>query len=95
MQGALTNALNPKVALFFLAFVPQFISPSTPAFAQAFGLLGAVFVVDGFLVTAAFAWLAARLGPRLAGARTAAWLDRLLGLFFVALAARLALQETT
>ena len=60
-QGFLTNALNPKVALFFLAFLPQFIDAAAPDKALAFVALGAVFAVNGTLVNVAFAALIARL----------------------------------
>src|SRR4051794_32895951 len=46
-QGALTNALNPKVALFLLAFLPQFVALDSPHRAAAFLLLGLIFVCNG------------------------------------------------
>jgi threonine/homoserine/homoserine lactone efflux protein len=46
-QGALTNILNPKVALFFMALLPQFISPASPNKTVSFILLGAVFIITG------------------------------------------------
>jgi threonine/homoserine/homoserine lactone efflux protein len=46
-QGALTNVLNPKVALFFLAFLPQFVAADSPHKALAFAALGLIFVCNG------------------------------------------------
>lgn len=91
-QGFLTNALNPKVALFFLAFVPQFIDGGAPHKAQAFLVLGLIFNVNGTLVNLGFAWIVAALRRRLAGGgRLARWLTRGAGALFVALGLKLAL----
>jgi len=49
MQGFVTNVLNPKVALFFLALLPQFIAADAPSKPLAFLFLGALFVVNGTL----------------------------------------------
>jgi threonine/homoserine/homoserine lactone efflux protein len=93
-QGFLTNALNPKVALFFLAFLPQFIDAAAPHKALAFVALGAVFAVNGTAVNVAFAALVARLRVALAGQRSIGrWLSRGVGALFVALGVRLALLD--
>ena len=98
-QGFLTNALNPKVALFFLAFLPQFVDggAGAPPSPLAFLLLGCIFTVNGTLVNLLVAWSAARLGSLFqAGTqagRFAHWGDRCLGALFLFLGIRLALAE--
>lgn len=93
-RGVLTNALNPKVALFFLAFLPQFITPHSAHQALAFGLLGLVFTVNGTLVTLGMAWLTGTARERWAGSaragRLGVWLQRAAGAMFVALGVKLA-----
>lgn len=94
-QGFITNALNPKVALFFLALLPQFVTPQAPSKALALALLGVIFALNSLLVIVPIAWAAGRLGARLQradGARR--WLDRALGVLFLGLAVRLALQRS-
>lgn len=99
-QGFLTNALNPKVALFFLAFLPQFVdggAAGAPPSPLAFLLLGGIFTVNGTLVNLLVAWAAARVGSLFqAGGhagRFARWGDRCLGALFLFLGIRLALAE--
>jgi threonine/homoserine/homoserine lactone efflux protein len=93
-QGALTNVLNPKVALFFLAFLPQFVEASSPHKALAFLLLGAIFVVNGTLWCLAVAAVTARASHRLkASATIMPWITRALGALFVYLGIRVALLE--
>jgi threonine/homoserine/homoserine lactone efflux protein len=92
-QGVLTNVLNPKVALFFLAFLPQFVAPgrgSVPAQLVALGLL---FDVQGTLVNALVALAASRAGGWLRRRATGPTLQRITGLIFVGLGARLALAR--
>ncbi|MFT4194665.1 LysE family translocator [Ottowia sp.] len=93
-RGFLTNVLNPKVALFFLAFVPQFIAPGTAHPGAVFLALGLIFTANGLLVCVGWA-LAAAWAARRAGAlkRAMRWLDGLAGGLFVAFGARLALAE--
>jgi threonine/homoserine/homoserine lactone efflux protein len=93
-RGVLTNALNPKVALFFMAFLPQFISPDAPQRALAFLLLGLLFTVNGTVVTFVLAWLTGsareRLAKRGGAGKWGVWLQRAAGGLFVALGIRLA-----
>ncbi len=60
-QGLMTNVLNPKVALFFLALLPQFIEPHTSNKTPALIFLGVWFAVQGFVFLAAFVSLVSRL----------------------------------
>jgi threonine/homoserine/homoserine lactone efflux protein len=92
-QGFLTNALNPKVALFFLAFVPQFIDVQSSRKALAFLLLGLVFNVSGTLWILIVAWFTARTIGGLRGSRFAAWLNGCVGAVFVYLGVRLAFSK--
>jgi threonine/homoserine/homoserine lactone efflux protein len=93
-EGALTNLLNPKVALFILAFLPQFVDPAKGNAAVQILLLGVLFNVGGTtinIVVACFASAAARAIGNSAG--FGRWLNRISGLVFVGLAVRLALTE--
>lgn len=93
-QGALTNVLNPKVALFFLAFLPQFVAVESSHKTFAFLLLGLIFITNGTLWCfgiAAFAAGAAGRIRRSAGAMV--WINRALGGLFVYLGIRVAMLE--
>jgi threonine/homoserine/homoserine lactone efflux protein len=90
-QGVLTNVLNPKVALFFLALLPQFIDPHGSNKAAAFLALGASFVATGTIWCLILALAAARLRQFFARNPTVRTrLDRLTGALFVTLGVRLA-----
>ena len=56
-QGIITNVLNPKVAIFFLSFLPQFVDPSSPAFKLQLLVLGTWFDVQGCLILVGVAWI--------------------------------------
>ncbi len=87
--GLLTNVLNPKVALFFLAFLPQFVPAASPAKTLSFLLLGAWFVVQGTLFLLALVLLAARLQRLQARPAARRLLGAVGGLLFIGLALRL------
>jgi threonine/homoserine/homoserine lactone efflux protein len=93
-QGALTNVLNPKVALFFLAFLPQFVEEAAPHKALAFIALGAIFICNGTLWCLGVAAVSARTARRFrqSGAATR-WINRALGSMFVYLGARMAMLQ--
>ena len=93
-QGLLTNVLNPKVALFFLAFLPQFVDADAPAKTTAFLALGLTFVTTGTAWVLVLAVASARLRrwlDRYPGAQ--AWIVRTMGGLFVFLGIRLALAD--
>jgi threonine/homoserine/homoserine lactone efflux protein len=96
-QGALTNALNPKVALFFLAFLPQFVDAGAAQQAGAFVALGVLFTVSGTIVNVIVALAAGSLARRFAaggaGGSVGVWLQRAAGALFVGLGLRLALSS--
>ena len=94
MQGFLTNVLNPKVALFFLAFMSQFIDAAAPHKAWAFIFLGVIFDFNGMLWCNFLAWSAAHAGARLKGnAKVSRWSNRLTGGLFVGLGIKLFLSK--
>lgn len=90
-QGILTNILNPKVALFFLALLPQFIEPGSTSKTLAFLMLGITFVTTGTLWCLVLALAAAQLRQFLRGnPRVRRTIDRVTGGLFIALGIRLA-----
>lgn len=95
-QGFWTNALNPKVALFFLAFVPQFIAPGVENKPLAFLLLGLLFNFNGLWVNIAWALTAAWLARRVAAVqRGMHWLERAAGLIFIGFGLKLAFSDNS
>ena len=92
LRGFWTNVLNPKVALFFLAFVPQFIAPGVENKPLAFLLLGLLFNFNGLWVNLGWAVVAAWLARRAEMVQKSMhWLDRIAGAMFVGFGIKLAL----
>jgi threonine/homoserine/homoserine lactone efflux protein len=93
-QAVLTEVLNPKTALFFLAFLPQFVRPEHGAAAFQLAILGVVFVLLGLLSTVVFAIGAGRLGNLLRRhPAVVKWQGKVVGTIYCAVGVRLALQE--
>lgn len=93
-QGFVTNALNPKVALFFLAFLPQFVDAGAPSKALALFFLGVVFNVSGSLWNLFVAAVTARAVRLARSARTfQRWIDGTIGALFIAFGIKLAMFQ--
>lgn len=93
-QGMLTNVLNPKVALFFLAFLPQFVSMHAPHPQLGLLLLGLSFIATGLTWSTVLALMGGRI-HRLLTARPqlGQWMDRVCGAVLLAFGVKLALQQ--
>ena len=95
-QGALVNVLNPKTALFFLAFLPQFVDPDRGPVALQAAVLGTVFVVIATFSDSTYAVVSAALADRVRGSRRALQVRRYVsGSIFVALGATAAAARRT
>ena len=93
-QAVLTEVLNPKTALFFLAFLPQFVRPEHGSITVQLAILGIVFVLLGLVSTVVFAVGAGRLGNLLRRHPTVVkWQGKVVGTIYCAVGVRLALQE--
>ena len=92
LQGFLTNILNPKVAVFYLTFLPQFISPGQPVFMRSL-FLASLHVMMGIIWLTAYAHFVDRLGAVLTRPMVKAWLERITGGLLIALGARLAWER--
>jgi RhtB (resistance to homoserine/threonine) family protein len=95
LGGFLTNVLNPKVALFFLAFVPQFIAPESQNKAEVFVLLGIIFNLNAVPVNAGWALAAAWLASRRSVQRGIRWLEQAAACMFIAFGLKLALSDNS
>lgn len=91
LRGFLTNVTNPKVLLFYIAFLPQFVSSTSSHKTAALLVLGAVLVVLGLLTDCFLACCAAIVARSMKKrTRMSRWLDRIVGATFVGLGVRLA-----
>jgi threonine/homoserine/homoserine lactone efflux protein len=94
VKGFWTNALNPKVALFFLAFLPQFMVPGTEHTTATFLLLGLIFNFNSLWVNLAYAALGAGVSHRFVALQSGmAWLERFAGTLFIGFGLKLALTD--
>jgi threonine/homoserine/homoserine lactone efflux protein len=91
-QGFLTNLLNPKVAIFYLTFLPQFIGPGEPVLRRSL-VLATIHIAMGFIWLTTYAWFIDRLGAVLTRPMVKAWLERVTGGLLIALGARLAWER--
>jgi threonine/homoserine/homoserine lactone efflux protein len=89
VQGFLNNVLNPKPALFYLAFLPQFFEPGDPV-VKLTGILVALHIVISIAWLVTWGWLVSRTSAALAGPRWRAALERVTGTVLIALGLRLA-----
>lgn len=93
-RSVVTGVLNPKVALFFLAFLPQFVHPERGMAWLQFLVLGALLSTIGFANSATLAFVVGRLGRRASRSpRLARWRQRAIGTVFIGIGLRLALQQ--
>ena len=93
-RGIIMNITNPKVAIFFLAFLPQFADPALGSLTIQMLMFGALFIVATLLVFGAVAWFAGFLGEWLKGsAKAQIIMNRVAGTVFAGLALRLAVSE--
>ena len=93
-RGVVMNVMNPKVAIFFLAFLPQFADPDRGSLTAQLFLFGAIFMAATLIVFGSIAWSAGLLGAWLRrSTRIQLIMNRLAGAVFVGLALRLATVE--
>lgn len=93
-RGFIMNVINPKVALFFLAFLPQFVSPGSATAAVQMFVLGLLFMAQAVVVFSVIGWLSGSIGEAVVKRpRIARWFGRLTAGVFASLGIRLALAE--
>lgn len=93
-KGVLANAINPKVVLFFLSFLPQFVAPAQGNVPSQLAMLGVVFTLQAAVLFGALGWFAGSIGQWLQRRpRAGLWLDRLAGVVFVGLGLRMVVSR--
>ncbi|WP_374420659.1 LysE family translocator [Chromobacterium sp.] len=93
-KGLIANAINPKVVLFFLAFLPQFVNPAQGPAGLQIAVLGLVFTLQGALIFGCLGYFSGTIGQWLSKSRRASqWLDRIAGSVFIALGLKLILDR--
>lgn len=91
-RGVLMNVTNPKVAIFFMAFLPQFTNPAQGSMVGQIMQLGALFMLAALITFSAIAFFAATVGQKLLRSpRAQHWLNRTASVVFIGLAMRLAM----
>ena len=94
LRGVIMNITNPKVAIFFLAFLPQFADPSKGAVTLQISIFGAIFMVVTFCIFGAVAWFSGFVGEKLGQSPKAqSAINKLAGVVFLGLAGRLLITE--
>ncbi|MEQ1950053.1 LysE family translocator [Mesorhizobium sp. CN2-181] len=94
VDGILLNLLNPKLSIFFVAFLPQFIAPAEPHVLMRMLELSGIFMLATFLIFSLYGLCAAAVRDKIVGsARVMTWMRRTFAAAFVMLGARLALTE--
>lgn len=93
LRGVLMNIMNPKVSLFFLAFLPQFVIPAQGSVTLQIAILGLLFMLSALLVFGLISLAAGRIGGFLRKGKGALILNRLSGVVFAGLAVKLLLSE--
>jgi len=94
VDGVLINVLNPKLSIFFVAFLPQFIAPNEPHVLTRMLELSGVFMLATFVIFAIYGLFAAAMRDRVVSSpRVMAWMRRTFAAAFVALGAKLALTD--
>jgi threonine/homoserine/homoserine lactone efflux protein len=94
LSGILTNVLNPKVALFYLAFLPQFIDSAFSSQFVSFIILGLTFTITGTLWCLVIATFSSLFLRKFKGNnKIKSWMDKITGIIFISLGIKLALSK--